>query len=91
MLNTRPVGASQEALANWDRAKNLTMELLLKGWQKYNPGTQLPTLQEAPYQEWENQGYKFKGQKNAGGQMHGIVREVQLNSKIWEYTYKNDK
>ena len=57
MLNTRPVGANQDALSLWDNTKNSKLELLLKGWQKYNPNTPLPSLEEAPYQEWGN----FKG------------------------------
>ena len=57
MLAVRPVGAHQVSLEMWDNTKNTKLELLLKGWQKFNANTPLPSLEEAPIQEWGN----FKG------------------------------
>ena len=87
MLAVRPVGAAQVCLEMWDNTKNTRLELLLKGWQHFSPNTPLPSLEEAPIQEWGN----FKGQRKANGDKHGVVRETTPDGTIREGTYKNDR
>ena len=59
--------------------------LFLKGWKHFNQNTPLPSMEEAPYQEWEG----FKGQRKDDGRKHGIVRE-ERGDDVSESTYKND-
>ena len=70
---------------NWDMTKNSSAELFLKGWKHFNQNTPLPSMEEAPYQEWEG----FKGQRKDDGRKHGIVRE-ERGDDVSESTYKND-
>ena len=87
MLETQPIGASQESIRQWLNTKNLQYALFKKGWVKVDPDTAFPDLQVAPYTEWGN----FKGQRKADGKRHGIVRETVPGGRIYESSYKDDK
>ena len=86
----RPVGADEGILSLWDKTKPTKLELLLKGWQKYNLNTPLPSLEESPFQEWKENGCNYQGQRKTNGHKHGVVRETRPGSYVWEGTYKDN-
>ena len=101
MLNRKPIGANQKAIANWEATNRMTIEMFKAFWQRVSPDLEFPGTQageEASHAEWEGKDSdgddcKFQGmRKPDGGQKHGIVRTIDSDyGWIYEETYCDDK
>ena len=55
MLQTKPVGAAENATERWTKTKRFALEFYKKVWQAVDPDTPFPDIKTAPYSEWGNQ------------------------------------
>ena len=97
MLKSKPIGADERAIANWEATNMLTIEMFKTFWQKVSPDLEFPWTQagdEASYAEWTAKMYgrdcKFQGARKPGAAKHGIVRNIG-RSFIREATFYEDK
>ena len=96
MLNRKPIGANQKAIANWEATNRMTIEMFKAFWQRVSPDLEFPGTQagdEGSHAEWTNEyGEKCYGtRKLGGGQKHGIVRTIWDDNFINEATFYEDE
>ena len=96
MLKSKPIGANQKAIANWEASNRMTIEIFLSFWQEVGADLEFPGTQageDASYVEWQDVYGKNYGMRKPGGdQKHGIVRAISNDGRfIQEDTYYDDE
>ena len=81
MLKSKPIGADEDAIANWEASNRMTIEIFKAFWQRVSPDLEFPLTQagdEASHAAWTDEyGSECQGMRKPGdGQKHGIVRTI---------------
>lgn len=64
MLQSTPVGVTDEVMLMWQRMKPMSVELFQKYWDRVEPNASLFDIQNAEYQHWQDDGWRYFGMRH---------------------------